>query len=221
MPVNFKSNTLAIKPKTKANNKKKPKAAELKTHNSKSIAKAIKKEKCESNTSAIDPKKQESYKSVAKVLPEKKVSATKIEKSNSESIAKAIKKEKCESNTLAIDPKKQEICKSVAKVLPEKKMVDMQLTPHLKQNIMNVAQAASGLMEMLEWYNKKHKNLVEIPELKINSKALGEIVITKTFKVSEKAVKKFLEFAEKHPQFKHQDLLGTAMIEFVERYHGF
>jgi len=221
MPNNSKSNTLAIKPKTKVNNEKKLKTAELKTPNSKSIAKAIKQEKCESNTLAIDHKKQGSSKSNAKVLPEKKLSAVKVGKPNSESIAKAIKKEKCESNTLAIDHKKQEPCKSVAKVLPEKKMVDMQLTPLLKQNIMNVAQAASGLMEMLEWYNKKHKNLIEIPELKINSKVLGETVITKTFKVSEKAVKKFLEFAEKHPQFKHQDLLGTAMIEFVERYHSF
>lgn len=221
MPINYKSNTFAIKPKTTVNKEKKSKTTELKTPNYKSIAKAIKKEKCESNTLAIDHKKQRSSKSIAKVLPKKKLSAVKIEKPNSESIAKAIKKEKCESNTLAIDHKKQEPCKSVAKVLPEKKMVDMQLTPQLKQNIMNVAQSASGLMEMLEWYNKKHKNLVEIPELKINSKALGETVITKTFKVSEKVIKKFLEFAEKHPQFKHQDLLGTAMIEFVERYHGF
>ena len=81
--------------------------------------------------------------------------------------------------------------------MPKNNAVDTLLTPQLKQNIMNIAQAAPGLMEMLDWYHKKHKNVIEIPELKINSKALGEAIITKTFKISEKAVKKFIEFAEK------------------------
>lgn len=175
MPVNSKSNTLAIKHKTKG-------------------------------------------------IPKKKASTDKAKNTNSKSIAKAIKKDKkdnCESNTSAINPKIKETCKSIAKILPKNNMVDMQLTPQLKHNIMNVAQAAPGLMEMLDWYHKKHKNVIEIPELKINSKALGESIITKTFKVSEKAVKKFIEFAEKHPQFKHQDLLGMALIEFAEKYHVF
>jgi len=105
--------------------------------------------------------------------------------------------------------------------LPENNVTDIQLTPQLKQNIVNIAQAAPGLMEMLEWYHKKHKNVIEIPELKINSKLLGSVVITKTFKISEKAIKKFIEFAEKHPHLKHQDLMGMALIEFVEKYHNF
>ena len=175
MPVNSKSNTLAIKPKTKGSQNKKLSTSKTQKINSKSIAKAIKKDK----------------------------------------------PDKCESNTSAIDPKTKETCKSIAKVLPKNNVVDMQLTPQLKQNIMNIAQAAPGLMEMLDWYHKKHKNVIEIPELKINSKALGEAIITKTFKISEKAVKKFIEFAEKHPHFKHQDLLGMALIEFVEKYHNF
>lgn len=169
-----------------------------------------------SNTLAIKPK--------TKGIPKKKELINKIQKLNSKSIAKAIKsnkKENCESNTSAISTKTKETCKSIAKVLPENNVTDIQLTPQLKQNIVNIAQAAPGLMEMLEWYHKKHKNVIEIPELKINSKLLGSVVITKTFKISEKAIKKFIEFAEKHPHLKHQDLMGMALIEFVEKYHNF
>ncbi len=142
---------------------------------------------------------------------------------NSKSIAKAIKKETkkyCERNTSAIPGKIKESSKSIAKVLPEQETTDLRFPAKLKQNILEVANIAPELVEMLDWYRKKHKNVIEIPELKINNKALGETIITKTFKISEKAVKKFIEFAEKHSQFKHQDLLGMALIEFVEKYHN-
>jgi hypothetical protein len=167
--------------------------------------------KSKSNTLAIKAKKKEFQASKEPKLK------------NSKSIAKAIKQENkkhCEGNTSAIPAKTKESSKSIAKVLPEQATADLRFPAKFKQNILEVANIAPELIEMLDWYRKKHKNVIETPELKINNKALGETIITKTFKISEKAVKKFIEFAEKHSQFKHQDLLGMALIEFVEKYHN-
>jgi|GEM_PF-5309661 hypothetical protein len=68
MTANSKSNTLAIKPKTKGIQKKKELINKIQKPNSKSIAKAIKsnkKENCESNTSAISTKTKETCESIA------------------------------------------------------------------------------------------------------------------------------------------------------------
>ena len=89
-------------------------------------------------------------KSKTKDIQTKKLSTIKNKKINSKSIAKATKVDKldnCESNTSAIDHKTKEPCKSIAKVLPKNNIVDLQITPQLKQNIINVAQAAPGLSE--------------------------------------------------------------------------
>ncbi len=77
----------------------------------------------------------------------------------------------------------------------------------------------SKMAEVIDWYEKKHKNVIEIPELKINARALHGGLVLKTFKLYESAIKKIIDFIEKHPQYKQQDIISQALIEFAERYH--
>lgn len=75
------------------------------------------------------------------------------------------------------------------------------------------------MAEVIDWYEKKQKNAKEIPELKINARVLHGNLILKTFKLYESAAKKITDFIEKHPQFKQQDIISQALIEFAEKYH--
>lgn len=166
------------------------------------------------------------HKSIAKAItPKNKVVESKITKESlnkkitSESIHKPVKKDNSKSIASAIKAKNKDNCESNAKVLPEKSLAVIGIDPQIKHNVVSLANEANGLIEMLKWFREKQKNVIEIPELKIDTKALGSKIITKTFKVSEKAIKKLMELAEKHPHLKHQDLLGMAIIEFVEKYH--
>ena len=77
----------------------------------------------------------------------------------------------------------------------------------------------SKMAEVIDWYEKKQKNVIEIPELKINARALHGNLILKTYKLYESAIKKITDFIEKHPQFKQQDIISQALIEFAEKYH--
>lgn len=77
----------------------------------------------------------------------------------------------------------------------------------------------SKMAEVIDWYEKKQKNVIEIPELKINARALHGNLTLKTYKLYESAIKKITDFIEKHPQFKQQDIISQALIEFAERYH--
>jgi DNA mismatch repair ATPase MutS len=75
------------------------------------------------------------------------------------------------------------------------------------------------MAEVIDWYEKKQKNVIEIPELKINARALHGNLTLKTYKLYESAIKKITDFIEKHPQFKQQDIISQALIEFAEKYH--
>lgn len=67
------------------------------------------------------------------------------------------------------------------------------------------------LMEMLEWYKEKIKDISREHENIFNDRA-----ITKSFKVYEKVASDFDEYCKRHPQFKKQDLISLAIMEYIK-----
>jgi len=87
-----------------------------------------------------------------------------------------------------------------------------------KKNMVEVSDAKDRIFEMLNWYESKHKNVIELPSLKIEKSKFESEIVTRAFRVHKKVLDCFMELAETHPQYKQQDLMSQALFEFVERY---
>jgi len=159
-------------------------------------------------TNVIEPKKQKDYKDSAKVNNKDNTIAIDKEKKH-KSIANVKKQEKqvdYKQSTDAIEPKSLEIYEI------ENKM------PIKNKEFIEFFQMKSKIEEMLAWYEAKHKNVIELPELKIDKRLLKGNVIVKTYRVNSIAIKEFEALCDKHKEFTTQNLLSQAIIEFVERY---
>lgn len=86
----------------------------------------------------------------------------------------------------------------------------------VKENIIELAQLKDDIVEMLKDYNL-NKNIIDIPELKINSENFTGNIKAKTFKVYQSVLNDFTEFSEK-TNYKMQDLISQAIYEFVNKY---
>lgn len=158
--------------------------------------------------SVIEAKKQEDYKGLAKVNNKRKTIAIEKEK-NYKSLANAKNQEKqadYKHSADASEPKSLEVY-GVENKLPIK-----------TNELVEFFQMKSKIEEMLAWYETKHKNVIEFPELKIDKKLLKGAVVVKTYRVNSIAVKEFEALCDKHKEFTTQNLLSQAIIEFVERY---
>lgn len=86
-----------------------------------------------------------------------------------------------------------------------------------KEKLINLINEYDTIRELIEWYHKQ-KNIVELPELKIDkSKLTGEIKTT-TIRLYSNVWDKFKFFSEKYPEYKAMDLISMALIEFMEKY---
>lgn len=86
----------------------------------------------------------------------------------------------------------------------------------VKENIIELAQLKDNIVEMLKDYNL-NKNIIDIPELKIDSENFTGDIKAKTFKVYQSVLDDFIEFSEKN-NYKMQDLISQAIYEFVNKY---
>lgn len=168
--------------------------------------------KLKSNTPVIGQKKTKD-KSITKVLPKKNIKNYK----RNTTVIKPQSKVKDKSNTVVLEQKKPKH-ESNALVTTDIKH-DLLEMLGMKAKIKEIIENQYKVNEILMWYEKKHKNVIEVPEIKINSKAMGNEITSKTFKISKTVLKKFMDFAGKYPQFKMQDLFNMALLEYVERYH--
>ncbi len=158
--------------------------------------------------SVIEAKKQVDYKGLAKVNNKRKTVAIEKEKKY-KSLASARDQEKqadYKHSADASEPKSLEVY-GVENKLPIK-----------TKEFVEFFQMKSKIEEMLTWYETKHKNVIEFPELKIDKKLLKGAVVVKTYRVNSIAVKEFEALCDKHKEFTTQNLLSQAIIEFVERY---
>lgn len=125
---------------------------------------------------------------------------------------------------------------SNSKVTPIKKVLDIKpsVTPIPMENlnqIMDIVNFKSDLIELINLKKeiketietvKKYefeKDIIDIPDIKIDSSKLSGPLKNRSFKVYEDVLEKFLDFAKKNNNFKQQDLLSQAMVEFIERYN--
>jgi hypothetical protein len=175
---------------------KKPKSKDL--NESVTLVKDKKTPPNKSTTLVGKTKKQDSNKSYTKVLKD----SDHVSNESNTLVGKQENKDLNESVTF-VEGKEIQLFKNASKFKALEEMLNMK----------------SKMAEVIDWYEKKQKNVIEIPELKINAKVLHGKLILKTFKLYESAVKKIAEFIEKHQQYKQQDIISQALIEFSERYH--
>jgi len=198
MKATNKSITSVKKPGSKVLNKSTTLVKEGKTVVNKSNTKVGKIKSNKSTTLVGKAKKQGSDKKPTKVLKE------------ADSVSN-------KSNTKVGTQENKGLNESVTFV--ESKELQLFKNPNNFKAFEEILNMKSKMAEVIDWYEKKQKNVIEIPELKINARALHGNLILKTYKLYESAIKKITDFIEKHPQFKQQDIISQALIEFAEKYH--
>lgn len=112
------------------------------------------------------------------------------------------------SNTSVNAPKELSVYKDITKV-----------NTKVKNDIIEVASLKDKIHEIINWYEAKQKNVIEFPELKLDKKHFTGNVMVKSYRIYSDIVKKFDSFSEKHDQYKIQDLVSQALLEFMEKYH--
>jgi len=166
-------------------------------------------------TTVNKSKKQDVYKSTTKVNDKKATvnkSNTKINKEKSYKLTTKVNKEKQpvvnKSNTIVNEAKELVVYKDITKV-----------STKVKTDILEVAALKGKIQEVINWYEAKHKNVIETPELKMDKKHFTGEIVVKSYRLHSDIVKRFDSFANKHNQYKMQDLISQALLEFVEKYH--
>lgn len=163
------------------------------------------------NTTVNTLKKQHCYKNITKVnnikeLPSKTLKQEKVHKEDTK-INKRSSIIDDKSNTEVNSTKELTVYKDITKV-----------NTKVKKDIIEIAGLKDKINEMLEWYETKHKNVIEVPELKMDKKHFTGEVMVKSYRIYSDIVKKFETFSKKQDQYKIQDLISQALLEFMERY---
>ena len=84
-------------------------------------------------------------------------------------------------------------------------------------NLVNMLEISNDIQEMMKWYDKQ-KDIIKPVELKIdNNKLIGEVKTT-TVRLYSQVWNDFREFTEGYKEYKRQDLVSTALIEFMNKY---
>lgn len=86
------------------------------------------------------------------------------------------------------------------------------------QILIEITKNYKKIQEVLDWYENKQKGLVEIPELIIDEKISRGDYCSRTFRVNTNIMKDFSKFVLKYSQFRTQDLISQALLEFIEKY---
>lgn len=86
-----------------------------------------------------------------------------------------------------------------------------------KNKILDIVNNYDNLIKMINWYSKQ-KDIIESSNLKIDrNKFTGEIKVT-TIRIYEDVWKSFKKFSEEFKEYKNQDLLSQALLEFLYKY---
>ncbi|MEJ8554627.1 hypothetical protein [Tepidibacter sp. Z1-5] len=100
-------------------------------------------------------------------------------------------------------------------IISPKKEDFMQLVT-AKDKLLDLVNMHTDLKDMLEEY-RLNKNIIDIPEFKVQSDRFKGELKPKTFKVYESVLNDFLDFA-KVQDYKTQDVISQALVEFLDRY---
>lgn len=101
---------------------------------------------------------------------------------------------------------------------PEIKTKALSLTTTMKNDFIELSVMKPMLKEIIEWYETKHKNVIERPTLVIETRKFKSKPVTKSFKMYPEIVKKLDDFKESYPQYQIMDIVTAALMEFFDRY---
>jgi len=72
------------------------------------------------------------------------------------------------------------------------------------------------IKEVIQEYNKS-KNIIEVERVELNPKSITEVK-QKLFKIDVEVLGKWDKFVAEHKQFKVQNLISSALEEFINKY---
>jgi len=101
---------------------------------------------------------------------------------------------------------------------PEPETKALALTAKAKHDFIELSEMKPILKEIIDWYEAKHKNVIERPSLVIDTRKFKSKPITKSFKMYPEIVKKLDDFKKSYPQYQIMDIVTAALTEFFERY---
>ncbi|WP_443660571.1 hypothetical protein [Clostridium algidicarnis] len=74
------------------------------------------------------------------------------------------------------------------------------------------------LKEMVGWYrNQTNTNIIEVPDINVNTPKLSGEIITRSFKMYKKIAEDFSIFADGRKETQ-KDLISLALLEFIQKY---
>lgn len=138
------------------------------------------------------------------------------------------------SNNKDISKESIKYYKSSTKVLPDKNEQNTKVTQKYynnsiaKEEVVNVIGWVKDQQEKQEEYEKlfnyvreqiKKDNIIELPKLEIEKDALKGKAIGKSMKVYTDVLNDFDAFCNKS-EFKKQDILSQALLEFLKKYNN-
>jgi len=171
----------------------------------------IKKKVDSKHTRVNQLKKEKVYSSVAKVNR----SAVNLKTTPVNPKSKSVNRNNTEVNHNKI---KEVYHKDTTVNQPEIETRALALTTKVKHDFIELSGMKPMLKEIIDWYETKHKNVIERPTLVIDTRKFKSKPVTKSFKMYPEIVKKLDEFKENYPQYQVMDIVTAALTEFFDRY---
>lgn len=79
-----------------------------------------------------------------------------------------------------------------------------------------------GLERQIKTLEEKFKLIKDIPKIKeheeININSLEGETVSRCYRLNKEVQKEFSDFCKRNSSYKVQDILGTALVEFMEKY---
>ncbi|CZR99248.1 hypothetical protein CDFC105_71196 [Clostridioides difficile] len=91
---------------------------------------------------------------------------------------------------------------------------------NFKDSLIEIVENKENIFKAIEFFKniEEEKNVVDVLELKIDTENLTGDALVKYFRVYSDIFDKFIEFTEKHKNFKKQDILTQFIAEGLKRY---
>ena len=109
--------------------------------------------------------------------------------------------------------------KETTKQLPSNYQVtgELQLDKSKINDLIELVEAKKDIISMIEWY-RLNNTVIEDNELKIDLKEFTGDLQPRSYKLYENVREALKDFTEKHKEYKAQDIVNKAIMEFVTKY---
>ena len=94
---------------------------------------------------------------------------------------------------------------------------ELQLNNNNLSDLMEIIKAKEDIISMIEWY-KLNNTVIEDNELKIDSREFTGDLQPRSYKLYENVREALKDFTEQHKEYKAQDIVNKAIMEFITRY---